>query len=119
MCWIHKSATIIYVFKPLSSCFSFILCRIGAFDLFYYFHACAGCSMFLAHFRSGLVSKGQLQIIAVDSKRCREVPSSHEVKIGNYGDIGTGTKSEWYWYPSAVREPVEFWYRYHTNWYRY
>ena len=39
----------------LSSCFALILCRIGAFDLFYRFYACAGCSMSRAHFRSGLV----------------------------------------------------------------
>ena len=79
--------------------------------------------MFRAHFRSGLVSKGQLQIIVVDSKRCREAPDSYEVKLGNCGDIGTGTKSGststhmqfkiqgnlgtdtksmWYRYPSAV-----------------
>ena len=58
----HKSAKIIYVFKPLSSCFAFVLCRIGVVDLFYYFYACVGCSMFCAHFRSGLVFRGQLQI---------------------------------------------------------
>ena len=73
--------------------FAFILCTIGSFDLFHFFYACAGCSMFRAHFRSGLVSKGQLQIIAVDSRRCREAPDSYEVKLGNYGDIGTSTKS--------------------------
>ena len=49
--------------------------------------------MFRAHFRSGLVSRGQLQIIAFDSRRCREAPSSDEVKLGDCGDIGTGTKS--------------------------
>ena len=49
--------------------------------------------MFRAHFRSGLVSRGQLQIIVVDSRRCREVPGSYEVKWGNCGDIGIGTKS--------------------------
>ena len=49
--------------------------------------------MFRAHFHSGLVPKGQLQIIAVNSRHCREAPSSHEVKLGNCGDIGTGTKS--------------------------
>ena len=49
--------------------------------------------MFRAHFRSGLVSKGQLQIIVVDSRRYREAPSSYVVKLGNCGDIGTGTKS--------------------------
>ena len=79
--------------------------------------------MFCAHFRSGLVSRGQLQIIAVDSRRCREAPGSCEVKLDNCGDIGigtnsggtdthmqskiqwslgTGTKSVWYRYPSAV-----------------
>ena len=47
--------------------------------------------MFRAHFRSGLGSGGQLQIIVVDSKRCLEVPGSYEVKLGNYLDIGTGT----------------------------
>ena len=41
------------------------------------------------------------------------------MKWGNCGDIGTGTTSEWYRYPSAIEEPVDFWYRYHTNWYRY
>ena len=49
--------------------------------------------MFRAHFRSGLVSRGQLQIIAVNSRHCREAPGSYEVKLGNCGDIGTGTKS--------------------------
>ena len=79
--------------------------------------------MFRAHFCSGLVSKGQLQIIAVDSRHCREALGSYEVKLGNCGDIGTGaksvgtdthmqfkiqwslgtsTKSVWYRYPSAV-----------------
>ena len=37
------------------SCFAFVLCRIGAFDLFYRFYACVGYSMSRAHFRSGLV----------------------------------------------------------------
>ena len=46
-----------------------------------------------AHFRIGLVSRGQLQIIAVDSRRCREAPGSYEVKLDNCGDIGTSTKS--------------------------
>ena len=54
-CQIQKSATIIYGFKPLNLCFAFILCRIGAFDLFYHFYACAGCSMSHAHFHSILV----------------------------------------------------------------
>ena len=58
------------------------------------FSACAGCSMFCAHFRSVLVSRGQLQIIAVDSKCSREASGSYEVKLGNCGDIGTGTKLE-------------------------
>ena len=79
--------------------------------------------MFCEHFCSGLVSKGQLQIIAFDSRHCREASGSYEVKLGNCGDIGTGTKSVgtgthmqfkiqwslgtgtklvWYWYPSAV-----------------
>ena len=79
--------------------------------------------MFRAHFRSGLVSRGKLQIIDVDSKHCREAPGSYEVNLGNCGDIGidtklggtnthmqfkiqwslgTGTKSVWYRYPSAV-----------------
>ena len=49
--------------------------------------------MFHAHFRSGLVSRGQLKIIVVDSRHYREAPSSYEVKLGNYGDIGTSTKS--------------------------
>ena len=49
--------------------------------------------MFYAHFRSSLVSKGQLQIIVVDSKRCREALGNYEVKLGNCGDISTGTKS--------------------------
>ena len=75
--------------------------------------------MFRAHFRSGLVSRGQLQIIIVDSRHCREAPGNYEVKLGNCGDIGTGTKSKWYRYPSVVGEPVKFWYRYHTNLYRY
>ena len=78
-------------FKPLSSCFALILCRIGAFILLYYFYACAGRSMFCAHFCSGLVSRGQLQIITVDSRCFREAPGNNEVKLGNYGDIGTGT----------------------------
>ena len=73
--------------------FSFNLCIIGAFDLLYRFYVCAGCSMFRAHFHSGFVSKGKLQIIVVDSKRCREEPSSYEVKWSNCGDFGTGTKS--------------------------
>ena len=46
-----------------------------------------------AHFCIGLVSRGQLQIIVVNSRRCREAPGSYEVKLGNCGDIGTGTKS--------------------------
>ena len=49
--------------------------------------------MFCAHFRSGLVSRGQLQIIVVDSRRCQEASGNYEVKLGNCGDIGTGTKS--------------------------
>ena len=49
--------------------------------------------MFRAHFRSDLVSRGQLQIITVDSKRYREASSSYEVKLGNFRDIGTGTNS--------------------------
>ena len=49
--------------------------------------------MFYAHFHSGVVPIGQLQIIAIDSRRCREALGSHEVKLGNSGDIGTGTKS--------------------------
>ena len=49
--------------------------------------------MFRAHFCSGLVPKGQLHIITVDSRHCREAPGSHGVKLGNCGDIGTGTKS--------------------------
>ena len=57
------------------------------------FNACVGCSVFHAHFRSGLVSRRQLQIIAVKSRRCREAPGSYEAKLGNCGDIGTGTKS--------------------------
>ena len=49
--------------------------------------------MFRAHFRSGLVFIGQLQIITVDSRRCQEAPGNYEVKMGNCGDIGIGTKS--------------------------
>ena len=49
--------------------------------------------MFHAHFRNGLVSRRQLQFIAVDSRCCREAPGSYGVKLGNCGDIGTGTKS--------------------------
>ena len=49
--------------------------------------------MFCAHFRSGLVSRGPLQIIAVDYRPCQEAQSSYKVKLGNCGDIGTGTKS--------------------------
>ena len=49
--------------------------------------------MFRAHFRSGFVSRGQLQIIAVDSRLCWEAPGNYEMKLGNYGDIGTGTNS--------------------------
>ena len=49
--------------------------------------------MFRGHFHSGLVSRGQLQIITVDSKGCQEAPGSYEVKLGNCGHIGTGTKS--------------------------
>ena len=49
--------------------------------------------MFRAHFHRGLVSRGQLQIIAVNSKRCREALGNYEVKLGNCGDSGTGTKS--------------------------
>ena len=48
---------------------------------------------FHAHFCTGLVSKGQLQIIAVDSRSCREAPNSYEVKLGNCGDTDTSTKS--------------------------
>ena len=47
--------------------------------------------MFRAHFRCGLVSRGQLQIIAVNSRRCQEASDNYEVKLGNCGDIGTGT----------------------------
>ena len=47
--------------------------------------------MFRAHFHSGLVSRGQLQIIVVDSKRFRDALGSYEVKLGNFGDIGIGT----------------------------
>ena len=49
--------------------------------------------MFRAHFRRGLVSRGQLQLIVVDSRCCREAPGSYGVKLGNCGDIGTSTKS--------------------------
>ena len=49
--------------------------------------------MFCAHFRSSLVSRGQLQIIAVNYRPCQKAPSSYEVKLGNCGDISTGTKS--------------------------
>ena len=49
--------------------------------------------MFRAHCCRGLVSRGQLQIIVVDSNCCQEAPSSYEVKLGNCGHIGTGTKS--------------------------
>ena len=81
--------------SPLSSCFAFILFRIGAFDFFYFFYACASSSMFHAHFRSSLVSRGQLQIIVVDSRHYREASGNYEVKLGNCGDIGIGigTKS--------------------------
>ena len=48
--------------------------------------------MFRAHFHSGLVSRGQLQIIVVDSICCQEAQGSYEVKLGNCGDIGTDTK---------------------------
>ena len=96
--------------------------------------------MFRAHFRSGLVSRGQLQIIAVDSRRCREAPGSCEVKLGNCGDIGISLPIQVVLVPtcslrsSGVLVPVpnqcgtgtqvqlrivRFWYRYHTNWYRY
>ena len=44
-------------------------------------------------FSSSLVSKGQLQIIAINSRRCQEASGSYVVKLGNCGDIGTGTKS--------------------------
>ena len=49
--------------------------------------------MFRAHFRSGFVSRGQLQIIVVYSRCCREASSSYEVKLDSCGDIGTDTKS--------------------------
>ena len=49
--------------------------------------------MFRAHFCSGLVSRGELQIIVVDSRRCREAPGNYEVKLGNCGDISTCTNS--------------------------
>ena len=49
--------------------------------------------MFRAHFRSGLVSRGQLQIIVVDSRLYWEASGSYEMKLGNCGDIGTHTKS--------------------------
>ena len=49
--------------------------------------------MFHAHFRRGLVSRGQLQIIVVDSRRFREAPSSYKMKLGNCGGIGIGTES--------------------------
>ena len=49
--------------------------------------------MFHVHFRSGLVSRGQLQIIIVDTRHCREAPDSYEVQLGNFGDTSTGTKS--------------------------
>ena len=48
--------------------------------------------MFRAHFCSSLVSRGQFQIIAVDSRCYREASASYEVKLGNCGDIGTSTK---------------------------
>ena len=59
----------IYIgFKPIGLCFAFILCRIGAFDLFYRFYACAGFSMYRAHFHRDLVPKNNcrssLSIIA-------------------------------------------------------
>ena len=50
--------------------------------------------MFCAHFRSGLVPKGQLQITVVDSRLYREAVDSHEVKLDNCGDIGIDTKSK-------------------------
>ena len=49
--------------------------------------------MFNAHFCSGLVSREQLQFIAIDYRCCREAPGSYGVKLGNCGDIGTETKS--------------------------
>ena len=49
--------------------------------------------MFRAHFHSGLVSRGQLHIIAIDARRYQEALGSYEVKLGNCGDISIGTKS--------------------------
>ena len=43
------------VLRPSAHFFSFILCKIGAFDFFYRFYACVGCSMSHAHFCSNLV----------------------------------------------------------------
>ena len=40
-----------------SSLHVFLSCRIGVFDQFYNFYACAGCSMSLARFRTALVPK--------------------------------------------------------------
>ena len=47
--------------------------------------------MFRAHFRSGLVSKGQLHIIVIASRHCQEALGNYEVKWGNCGDIGSDT----------------------------
>ena len=49
--------------------------------------------MYRENFFSGLVSRGQLQIIAVDLRHCQEALGSYVVKLGNCGDIGTYTKS--------------------------
>ena len=49
--------------------------------------------MSCAHFCSSLVSRGQLRIISVTSRCRQETPDIYEVKLGNCGDIGTGTKS--------------------------
>ena len=45
------------VLSPSARVLLSLLCRIGAFDLFYRLYACAGCSMSRAHFRSGLVPR--------------------------------------------------------------
>ena len=88
--------------------------------------------MFCVHFRSGLVSRGQLQIIVVDSRCFREAPGSYEVKLGNCGDIGTDTKSTGIGthmqlsyngvlvpVPNQSGTGTQVLLENHTNWYRY
>ena len=47
--------------------------------------------------------RGHLQIIVVDSRRCREAPDSFEVKSGQQWRHWYRYQINWYRYPQAVR----------------